>query len=354
MGKIKIGSASYSFEEIRMGSFTGHNAYLEKTLTFCRDWLLGKTSFELQTSGSTGKPKTIIVLRRQMECSAKATRSYFGIQSGAKLLCCLNTSMVAGKMMLVRALEWDAELTIVEPISDPFVELPPDDFFDFVAMVPMQVAATLANISNPLQRIGILIVGGAPSTPELILKLASENLNAFQTYGMTETVSHVALSKITGGEPIYEALPGVKIGTDVEGRLVLEAEMALEGRVQTNDLVELMGENSFKWIGRADFTVNSGGVKLQPEQIEKTLEAFLSKTIGKRAFFLGGKPDPLFGEALILLVEGSALPNDQKLIEDMKAFLPQFQAPKAIHFIPEFVRTPSGKINRIQTLSLLP
>ncbi len=293
-------------------------------------------------------------MRRQMECSAKATRSYYGIQHNAHLLCCLNTNMIAGKMMLVRALEWDAELTIIEPVSDPFDGLPSADFFDFVAMVPMQVAATLAKIPNPLQQIGILIIGGAPTPPELIHKLASEKLNAFQTYGMTETVSHVALSKITGGEPIYEALPGVKIGTDVEGRLVLEADMALGGRVQTNDLVELIGEDKFKWIGRADFIVNSGGVKLQPEQIEKTLEPFLSKTIGKRAFFLGGKPDPLLGEALILLVEGATLPNDQKLIEDMKSFLPQFQAPKAVHFIPEFVRTPSGKINRFQTLSLLP
>jgi o-succinylbenzoate---CoA ligase len=352
MGKIKFGSSSYSFEDIRNGHYTCDNTYIQTALSFCRQWLLGVKSFELQTSGSTGTPKTISVLRRQMESSAAATRLYFGIQNGAKLLCCLNTDLVAGKMMLVRALEWDADCTLIGPTADPLADLPPTAVFDFVAMVPMQVANSIAKDFPSFKNIGVLIIGGAPTPPELLHRLATAQVNAYLTYGMTETVSHVALCKITGEEPVYEALPGVKIGTDVEGRLVLEADMALEGRVQTNDIVQLISANAFRWIGRADFTINSGGIKLQPETIEKTLASFMSNIVGNRAYFVAGIPDPILGESLVLVIEGPKLAD--KMLEEFKQILPKFHAPKSIYYIPKFVRTPSGKINRIQTLNLIP
>jgi O-succinylbenzoic acid--CoA ligase len=354
MGKIILQNTSFSFEEIKSNQWTEDDPYLHASLAFCRDWLNGEMIFKLKTSGSTGAPKPITVNRIQMEISAKATKDFFEIRPNSLLLCCLNTEMIAGKMMLVRALEWNADLVLVEPKENPLLELRMDQKFDFAAMVPMQVAASLENPEtvNKLKTIKQLIIGGAPISASLLEKIEKENLNAYQTYGMTETVSHVALAKIDGKRLLYTALPNVGIGTDAAGRLWLEAPMAMGNHLQTNDLVELVGSNQFVWLGRADFTINSGGIKIQPEILEPQIAPFIAGIFPNSDFFLFGQEDSKLGQKLVLVIENPKADQKQAadLLMEIRSNFQKYLVPKTILFVSDFERTPSGKINRLANL----
>jgi len=356
MGKIILEINSYTFNQIQQGNWEEEDLYINNALLFCQSWLLGQDSFILQTSGSTGTPKAISLDRRQMEISATATAKFFGTEKHPHLLCCLNTAMIAGKMMLVRALVWDADLYLTKPKENPLEDQWLDVDFDFAAMVPMQAAACLSQVSSKekLKKTKTLIIGGAPSPSSLLVELVKENINAFQTYGMTETVSHIALAKIGSSNLVYETLPGVVIGTDPEGRLWIEAPMAKEKRLQTNDLVNILDENHFLWLGRNDFTINSGGIKITPEVLEPLIAPFLAKVFGTSAFFLFGKEDQKLGEKLVLVIETDFIKKEkaQELLVSLSGSLEKYQIPKEILSVPEFVKTPSGKINRKATFNL--
>ncbi|WP_186756320.1 AMP-binding protein [Echinicola salinicaeni] len=357
MSHIIIQNHKISFDQIKLGQWPDLTEYYHQSLVFCSEWLNGKENFELQTSGSTGKPKKVMVSRRQMEASANATGHFFNITNDQYLLCCLNTTMIAGKMMLVRAMQWNCNLNLTEPSGSPlkdFLEHPP---FGFVAMVPSQVENSLRD-SKTTQRlldINYLIIGGAPISAGLIDKLSRLKINAYQTYGMTETVSHIALAPIVQDTKlIYNTLPGVKIDQDQEGRLIIAAPMALK-ELHTNDLVEILNEQQFIWKGRADFTINSGGVKLQPEEIEKKLSSIMSKILPNSRYFIAGTPHSKWGEQVVLLIESEKPSSDLilELSKKVKDTVGRFENPKKIHFVDNFIETTSGKINRIQSLELV-
>lgn len=354
MGKIILEHISYTFDQIKNGNWDGNDPYVKESLQFCQNWLQGQDSFDLQTSGSTGIPKTISVNRRQMEISAAATAKFFGIENHPMLLCCLNTAMIAGKMMLVRAMEWNAEMILTKPTENPLEDLWVDTKFDFVAMVPMQVAACLSQDFSlqKLKKIKNLIIGGAPSSISLLENLAKEDIHSFQTYGMTETVSHIALAKIEGSNLVYETLPGVTIGTDQENRLWIEAPMAKEKRLQTNDLVTILAENRFTWIGRADFTINSGGFKIQPEALEPKISPAIEAHFGKSRFFLFGLEDLKLGQKLVLVIESKQADHQKskRLLDSISDLVHKYQIPKEVILVREFVETPSGKINKSETI----
>jgi o-succinylbenzoate---CoA ligase len=354
MGKIIFEKNSYTFDQIRTGNWSEEDSYILDVLKFCQNWLLGQSSFSLQTSGSTGIPKSIHVDRKQMEISAAATSKFFHLANNPLLLGCLNTAMIAGKMMLVRAMEWDADLILTKPKENPLVDNWVDGNFDFVAMVPMQVEACMSQNSTlqKLKKIKTLIIGGAPSPISLLEKLTKERIPAFQTYGMTETVSHIALAKIDGPDLVYGTLPGVTIGADLENKLWIEAPMAKEVRLQTNDLVEIMDQNHFIWVGRSDFTINSGGIKIQPEILEHQIAPAVEKHLGKVQYFLFGKEDLKLGQKLILAIESKPTDNQtvQNLLGSISDIIHKYQIPKEIIFVREFVKTPSGKINKTETI----
>jgi O-succinylbenzoic acid--CoA ligase len=351
MGKIIIENRTYGFDEIKEGNWLENDPYFHQALTFCQLWLKGATVFEMPTSGSTGEPKDIQVNRKQMEISAAATRDFFQIPKGAKMLCCLNIWMVAGKMMLVRAMEWEAELYLVKPSDNPLLELYLE--FDFAAMVPLQVSACLENEKTVpvLKKIKHLIIGGAPSSPTLIQNILNSGIRAYQTYGMTETVSHIALAKINREELVYEVLPGVEIGTDQEQRLWIKAPMASHQILQTNDLVKMIDKSHFQWLGRADFTINSGGIKLQPELMEPKIAPAFEAIFGHQHFFLFGKEDERLGQKLVLVIghEDKDVTKEQLLRNALKNLFNRYHLPKEILYVKEFVKTASGKINRPAT-----
>jgi O-succinylbenzoic acid--CoA ligase len=355
MGDIIIKDRKFLFKDIQSGSWPEQKPYFETALLFCREWLNGKENLELNTSGSTGSPKTIHVHRRQMVTSAKATGDFFKVQSHQHLLCCLNTAMIAGKMMLVRAMEWNSTLHLMEPVSNPLLGIPFDQGFMLVAMVPLQLEACLQHEKSRkiLNQIQNLIIGGAPISPSLREKASLLKNNLFQTYGMTETVSHIALANLkTFGPLTYQTLPSVRIRQSLDQRLEIAAPMINDEWILTNDRVEITSGSSFIWKGRADFTINSGGLKIQPEEVEAKISRAVNRFFPNLRFFITGKPDMILGQKSVLLLEGKdENPHaSEVLLSVLKEMLPQHQNPKEVCFLAFFKETPSGKINRLETV----
>lgn len=354
MFQLIIGSNSYSSNQDFEETPNNLPEFAKEAFNFCHDWLQGKDSFILQTSGSTGIPKSIHVNRSQMIASATGTQSYFGVQENTNMLCCMNTSYIAGKMMLVRAMVWNCPILIIEPSSNPLTNLPDSFAVEFVAMVPLQVEESLKSALSKLKKVKYLIIGGAPISNQLKATLIKIEIKAFQTYGMTETVSHIAIAPITEGDLIYEGLPGVQLGLDARGALWINSEMSNNEKIQTNDLVDLVSENKFKWLGRADFVINSGGIKLHPEILESRIEPILKSYFPENSFFLFGEKDEILGERLILLIEVEEISEKSLggIQLSLKNTLGKYECPKAIYPIREFIRTETGKINRQKTAEL--
>ena len=305
---------------------------------FISEWYSTNIEMDLKTSGSTGKPKSISVKKDWMQNSAELTRKTFGLKKGDSALLCMPMKYVAGKMMVVRALELGLDLKVVEPSSNPLKNM--DEIIDFAAMVPFQ----LENSLNDLDQVKTLIVGGGQVSQQLIEKLQKISTQIFETYGMTETLTHVAIKPLNGPNisDLFRALDGIRFEKDDRGCLAIHASALNPVPIVTNDLVELIDENSFRWLGRFDNVINSGGVKIIPELVE----AKLLSIIPNNRFFINGESDESLGEKVVLVVEGN-------VIEISFDSLEKFEKPKEIYFISEFLETESGKIRRGETLKII-
>lgn len=331
------GSALNAYDLCRVAySFIKEGDDFEKPVgDFILDWFDENPYIDMLTSGSTGLPKTIRVLKQSMVNSAIATGNYFDLSPGDKVLNCLPVKYVAGKMMFVRSFILGLEMEFVAPSAFPLRKNEID--FDFAAMVPLQAQNSLEG----LHRIKKLIVGGAKINAQLeqdLLKLTTTA--CYETFGMTEAVSHIAAKKI--GEKAFTALPHIKISQDDRNCLVIEAPEVVTNKIVTNDLVELVSDNQFIFIGRLDNLVNSGGIKLIPEQIEAKLLPSI-----KERFFVIGIPDVDLGEKLVLVIEGEKYDFDKTIFD----ILGKYEKPKDIIFIPKFKETPNGKVIRRDSLN---
>ena len=307
---------------------------------FLLDWLSPSEYIEVKTSGSTGIPKTLALRKEHMVNSALATGRYFQLEPENRSLLCLSTKYIAGKMMLVRAMVLGMWITVVEPSSSPFQkEL---GHFDFAAMVPLQVQNSL----DELQRIKKLIIGGAPISQALRERIASSRNSIYETYGMTETITHIAVKRLDNEQDCFETLPDVTIRKDDRGCLVINAPRISDGEIITNDLIDIINENCFIWLGRYDNVINSGGVKLIPEQIEEKLS-----TVIPNRFFVATVPDEKLGERLILIIEG-LLENPIKTIAKNTKLAP-YEMPKDVYSLKQFEETTNGKLLRRKTLQKL-
>jgi O-succinylbenzoic acid--CoA ligase len=330
-------------------------------LDFCRRWLAGDPQFLLHTSGSTGEPKPVHLLRSQMEASARATAAAVGLQPDMHSLCCLPTRYIAGAMMLVRGLVIPLVTALAEPAANPLLTLDPASRFDFAAFTPLQMQAILDGpVARQTQLAGAtaILLGGGPLSPALELRLRGFPAPLYHTYGMTETVSHVALRRINGDRPAerFAPLPGVQLRQDDRGCLTITAPMTNGQAVVTNDRVELDGDGTFLWLGRADFVINSGGVKVQGERVEQAVgwvaaeqPVLLSPS---RRFFVTGAPDPRLGETVTLVLEGAPLQREEEatLLALLRERLDRFAVPRAIHYVARFAETPTGKVDRRRTM----
>lgn len=347
---FKLNGVKYSQEELKETaySFIKEGLPYEKGIgNFLLDWFDTKEYLIVSTSGSTGIPKHIKINKQSMVISAIATGNFFNLKPGDKALHCLPIKFIAGKMMLVRALILGLELDVVEPSSAPVFDN--QKHYDFCALIPMQLAMVYNNLNN----ISTVIIGGAP-IPKLLLKeIEHLNSHVYETYGMTETLTHVAAKKLNNHSLLEESiikqstnsyfrtLPNIKIFQDERDCLVLEAPQFSEKRIVTNDIVKIYSENTFEWLGRFDTIINSGGIKIYPEQIE----AKLQEKIDNR-FFIASEADEILGERIVLIVEA----NDNCIEKSVFSDLNKHEVPKQIYVVKQFTETSSGKVQRKKTL----
>ena len=331
------------------------NGYEAKVLDFVRQWLNGTQEFGLTTSGSTGTPTPIVLRRRQLEASARRTADFFGLGPGDRALVCLNCEYIGGMMMLVRGLERNLHLTIVEPHADPFAYVAANAEFDFAAFVPLQLKAVLAAGHAPrLNRLKCLLVGGAPADAALQQELQPLTVPVYLTYGMTETCSHVALRRLNGPQAsaAFRVLPGITAGQDARGCLTLRGDVTDDQLIITNDVVRLLDAHTFEWLGRADFMINSGGVKVPAEKVELVLDVALAEIGAGRRCFVAGQPDARLGQAVTAFIEGPALsPELEKQLKALLAArLSRYEQPRQLRYVPAFQTTAAGKLDRAATL----
>jgi O-succinylbenzoic acid--CoA ligase len=305
----------------------------KNTGEFLLEWFNDNSFITATSSGTTGIPKKITIDKQAMVNSALATAEFFDLKAGNRVLHCMSTAYIAGKMMLVRSIILGFEMDFVTPSSNPLKDNQRN--YDFVAMVPMQVQ----NSISELHKVKKLIVGGAKISETLLNQLLEVPTQVYETYGMTETITHIAVKKI--GEKSFSVLPNVTIAIDERSCLVIAAPRISDTNTVTNDVVELLTATQFLLLGRIDNVINSGGVKLFPEQIE----AKLSNKIKER-FFVIGIPDALLGEQLLLVIEGDNQAIDSTIFDHLHPF----EKPKAIRFVPKFIETESGKVKRKETI----
>lgn len=289
-----------------------------------------------------------------MLLSAATTVQKLGWTASDTALVCLHPAYIAGKMMLIRALETGMSLVVTEPQIDPLATLLPKQrqHLTVTALVPMQLEHLYKHYGSALFALTSfrsILLGGSAVSAGLQSILPEIMIPVWHTYGMTETCSHIGLRRVNGTSPEthFTAVPGVSLSLDSRGCLVIEGDVCVEGRVVTNDLVELLDPHTFIWIGRHDHTVNSGGIKLNLDELEETYGRLLRAAGVMSRSVLTAIPDATLGEALTLVIEGEPTNAAVKLrMEQAFSSLPSYQRPKYVVRIADFPLTPTGKVDR--------
>lgn len=353
-----------------------NNPYYKKVFDFKKAWESGQESFELQTSGSTGKPKKIILHRKQMLASVKMTAKAFNLKEGDTAFCCLNIEYIAGMMMLVRAFNIGMDLLIVEPKSNPFEDIEKHLYIlkanrgqNFFAFVPLQIQTLLEStpiFSEILNSAKAIIIGGAAVNDAILEKVQKIYRPVYVTYGMSETLTHIAIKRINGSakEDFFNTLEGVDIKLNDESCLMIKSKITNNQWITTNDVAEIINGSSFVLHGRIDNVINSGGVKIQLEKVEKVAESVLQKLKTdeqklKGRYFVFSLPDEKLGERMIFVLEketNPAFPSIEDatkidILQGFKEILPKFEVPKEVFFVEKMIETPTGKIDKIKTIN---
>ena len=314
----------------------------KKVYDFIEEWISTRDFIPQYSSGTSGKPKELKLPKRSMIQSAERSCSYFDLHFGNSILLCLPMEYIAGKMMVVRAFVGGLNLLLTEPSSMP--DLSGFSKIDFCAMVPLQAYNSLNSVET-LRRIKRLIVGGAEIRDELEVMLRDLPNEVYATYGMAETCSHVAIRRISGidHERFYHAIPGVSFTVDERGCLEIKTDY-IEHKIVTNDVIDLVDNSTFRWIGRYDNLINSGGLKIVPEEVE----AVISKTTGLDCAVIG-MPDKKLGEKVVLILEkGGSEITEQEVQSALINELPKRFHPKEIIFVDELPRNHSFKVDRLK------
>ncbi len=304
---------------------------------FLEEWHNGRDTLLVHTSGSTGTPKPLWVEKRRMEASARITCEFLGLHEGDTALLCMPLDYIAGKMMVVRALTCGLKLVSITPSGHPLQSV--TETIDFAAMVPMQVYNSLqvAEERERLMQIHHLIIGGGAVDDNLAAELADFPNYVWSTYGMTETLSHIALRRLNGPEASewYTPFPSVSLSLTDEGCLIIDAPLVCADRLTTNDIAEIDPQGRFRILGRKDNVICSGGIKIQIEEVERLLKPHLAAP-----FLITKCKDKRFGEAVELLTESDNLVAIEKICADV---LPRFWQPRRCLQVERLPLTETGK-----------
>ena len=312
---------------------------------FLEEWRDESPYVSVQTSGSTGAPKQMLVEKRRMLASARRTNDFLGLQPGDTALLCMSLDYIAGKMMVVRALERNLKLMRVEPSGHPLAvtQMGQSPCVTFAAMVPMQVYNSLqvAEERERLKEIRQLIIGGGAIDEALAEELKDFPHGVWSTYGMTETLSHIALRRLNGeaASEWYTPFPSVEASLSEDGCLVIDAPEVCEERLVTNDIAALGDDGRFRILGRKDNVICSGGLKIQAEEVERQLHPHL-----REPYLITKRHDARLGEAMVLLTEGSVSEARQVC----ERILTKYHQPRAYLHVDHIPLTETGKPARRQ------
>lgn len=334
------------FNNLNINQLSFHSEFEKKVKNFLNEWSSEEETVKVQTSGSTGVPKIFGIEKNKMRNSAVMTCNFLGLKEGDTALLCLPVEYISGKMMVVRSMERKLKLIVSEPSLHPVDNL--DQEIDFCAMTPLQVENSL----DKLYLIKNLIIGGAAVSESLknkILQMKLKRSNRiFETYGMSETLSHIGLKQLMPEpEEYFTVFENVSVSLDERGCLTIFAPNVNAEVLVTNDLVEIKNDKQFKFLGRIDNVINSGGAKIFPE----VLEALVKKEIPNEVVF-AGMPDESLGQKLIMIIEGN---KSDEVSEKISAipFEKNFHRPKEIIFVDSIPRTPNGKVNRLELYKMM-
>ena len=296
---ITLNQKEYSRQDILELEHSEQNHFFE-VVSFLKEWFSNSTTITVQTSGSTGKPKQISIPKQSFVESAKNTCEYLNLNSNTQALLCIPVKYIGGKMMVIRALVSGHNLWIEEPSSSPLKSF--NQLINFIALTPMQAQLSLKDSLEKFKTIDTVIIGGGSVSHSFVNQIKDFKNKIYSTYGMTETVSHIALKKLNGEDASdnFEVLPSYSVTVNKENCIVIDCPTLFNERVVTNDLVKLTPKG-FKWLGRIDNVINSGGVKLFPEEIERKIKTHYPNLV----FYITSKKDSRLGEKLILVSENN-------------------------------------------------
>ena len=337
---IKLNNVSFSKEEILNFDYSNsEKKEINHIFKFLKNWFDTSNFIEVETSGSTGKPKQIQIKKQSFVESAINTCNYLKINVKQNALLCIPVKYIGGKMMVIRALVSGYNLISIEPSKNPLKNLKQN--INFIAITPYQGYHILEKNALDLEKINNVIIGGGTVNENFIAKINTFKNNIYSTFGMTETVSHIALRKLNGADKskYFEVLNPYKISLNEENCLVIDCPTLTKDKINTNDIIEIKG-NKFKWLGRKDNIINSGGIKIYPEEIEKKIAPIL---IGLN-FYISSISDEILGEKLILKIEKS---NDIKInLSLVNSKLEKYKSVKEIIYLESFDYTENGKLIR--------
>lgn len=346
MDKIIIDNQTYTREDL-------NDIENESVREFLIEWFSDSPTVNLHTSGSTGVPKLIVAEKSRMVASAKMTLDYLNLKPGDTALLCLSVNYIAGKMMIVRAIVGGLNLLIGDVSSNPLQN--EERHIDFAAMVPLQVYNSYRDKSGRFSKIGKIIIGGGAIDRREEEVYSSAPNEIYATYGMTETLSHIAMRRINGvnRSDYFTPMENVDVFINEDenedenrnvGPLVIKAPHLCAETLYTNDNVEMRPDHTFRILGRKDNVVCSGGIKLQIEEIEAKLSNYIHAD-----FAVSSKPDEKLGEKLVLVIEG----EEGSLTLKSATTLSKYEIPKEVFYVQHLPRTESGKIARAKVKELL-
>lgn len=305
---------------------------------FIDKWRDESPYIDARTSGSTGEPKVIRLSKSFVRESALRTNRFFSITSQSRLHSCVAADFIGGKMMAVRSELAMCEFSYESPSNRPLGMFCNTDRIDLLAVVPSQMIHILDNLSE-MPELGAVIIGGSALAPSLRERIIASGLNAFETYGMTETASHIALRKIVSGNEWFTPLEDITVSIDDRGCLVIN--FATGEHIVTNDLAELDSGSRFKITGRWDHIIITGGKKLNPCEVENTLSSLIGSP-----FVVTSVPDMKWCEKVVLRIEGKQFCKEEDLLNKIRCLIPSWQVPKKIEWVDNLPRTSNGKLKR--------
>ena len=321
----------------------------DKVADFVEEYFNDAEFVVAHTSGSTGTPKEIHLLKSDMQASAQISNEFFHLNEDSLFYLCLSPDYIAGKMMIVRAIEARAKLTEEPPSNTPLSRYAEGERIALLAVVPSQLGY-LINNPEKLDMVDAMIIGGGKLPERIEYWLADKGVNAYKTYGMTETCSHVALSHVSRERLPYSAIGNVTFAKDERDCLVVNAPQFSKSQIVTNDVVALIDNRNFHWKGRYDNVINTGGLKIYPEEIEREIV----KVLPHARIFVTSQPSDKWGDELVLALEYNSLPDGIKkegnvrldMVDKLRKFLPPHAIPRRYIAVKKFKMTDSGKIIR--------